>query len=123
MATAAQINQIAEVCHEANAAFCRTLGDMSQPSWKDAPDWQQMSAMDGVAAIAAGVVKKPEDSHISWAASKQRDGWSYGAEKDPERKRHPCLVPFADLPLDQQLKDHIFFGIATAMLGAQGVMP
>jgi hypothetical protein len=75
-----------------------------------------MSALDGVAAISAGVVVRPSDSHASWSAQKLRDGWEYGPVKDPEKKQHPCLVAFDDLPRDQQMKDHIFFGIASAML-------
>jgi hypothetical protein len=40
--------QIARVCHEVNRAYCESLGDMSQPSWEDAPQWQKDSAMLGV---------------------------------------------------------------------------
>jgi RyR domain len=116
VATPQQILAVARVCHEANRAYCTTLGDNSQPAWDDAPDWQQMSALDGVAAISAGVVIRPSDSHESWSRSKLRDGWEYGPVKDPERKQHPCLVPFEELSIEQQMKDHIFFGIASAML-------
>ena len=31
---------IAMLCHSINAAYCRSLGDDTQPSWDDAPDWQ-----------------------------------------------------------------------------------
>ena len=40
---------IAEVCHEANRAYCRTIGDNSQPSWADVPQRQKDSAMADVA--------------------------------------------------------------------------
>jgi hypothetical protein len=38
------IDQVARVCHEANRAYCQTLGDNSQPAWDDAPEWQKDSA-------------------------------------------------------------------------------
>lgn len=108
--------QIAEVCHEQNAAFCRTQGDTSQPSWADAPGWQKSSAVDGVVAIRSGRVTKPSDSHEGWLAEKERTGWKYGPVKNPEAKEHPCFVPYAALPPEQQVKDALFFGTATVLL-------
>lgn len=43
-----RIEDIASVCHEANRAYCRTLGDFSQGPWISAPDWQKQSAIAGV---------------------------------------------------------------------------
>lgn len=41
--------EIARVCHEVNRAYCAALGDLSQPPWADAPEWQRKSALNGVA--------------------------------------------------------------------------
>ena len=106
---------IAEICHEANAAYCRTLADYSQPAWDDAPEWQRESALAGVQAIIDGRVVEPEDSHNSWLEQKQAEGWTYGAEKDPEKKTHPCMRPFYDLPWEQQRKDCLFLAIVQAL--------
>src|SRR5687767_13476949 len=103
--------KIAEICHEVNRGLCLGLGDDSQPRWEDAPDWQKNSAMDGVAAILEGKIQNPEDSHDSWAQQKYRDGWQYGPIKNPDKKEHPCLVPFHELPADQQLKDALFLTV------------
>lgn len=107
---------IASVCHEANRAYCATIGDHSQPAWKDAPAWQAESAFKGVEAIAEGRITAPEQSHESWSAEKIADGWVYGPHKDAEKKEHPCLVPFEALSHEQQTKDHLFFAIATTLL-------
>ena len=40
--------QIARVAHEANRAYCLSLGDPSQLPWEEAPDWAKESAIDGV---------------------------------------------------------------------------
>ena len=34
---------VARVCHQANKALCDAYGDMSQPDWDDAPEWQRGS--------------------------------------------------------------------------------
>lgn len=99
--------QIARVCHEVNRAYCESLGDISQPSWEEAPQWQRESARMGVDLHTMGDFG-PEASHISWMRQKVDDGWTYGAFKDPENKKHPCIMPFAELPREQQAKDFIF---------------
>jgi hypothetical protein len=112
-----QLLDIARVCHEANRAYCATLGDSSQVAFDAAPEWQRQSALTGVSKIAAGETTRPEQSHESWLAEKQATGWKYGEVKDAEAKTHPCFVPFAELPPEQQLKDHLFFAVASALLG------
>jgi len=57
----------------------------------------------------------PEASHKSWMAQKVADGWVYGDTKDPGAKRHPCMVPFSELPVEQQAKDFIFRAVVHAL--------
>lgn len=107
---------IAQVAHEANRAYCQSIGDHFQPTWNTAPDWQRNSAIEGVVAIQTGAVKTPSDSHEGWLAQKRAEGWTYGMVKDPERKEHPCMVDYDQLPPAQQKKDAIFFAVVTALL-------
>lgn len=109
------IDYVAKVCHEANRAYCAALGDISQAPWPDAPEWQRDSARAGVRFIRANPDAGPSASHGSWLAEKERDGWRYGPVKDPERKEHPCYVPYDQLPVEQRAKDHIFGAIVRAM--------
>lgn len=39
-----------------------------------------------------------ESTHDVWAATRMGQGWTYGPKRDDENKRHPCLVPYRDLP-------------------------
>ena len=39
-----------------------------------------------------------ENVHDTWAKGRMDDGWTYGPVRDDAKKRHPCLVPYADLP-------------------------
>lgn len=107
--------QIAAVCHEANRAYCVTIGDSSQPPWDAAPDWQRKSAVLGVEAHIARPDMTAEDSHISWLATKVADGWTYGPVKDAVRKQHPCCVPYGVLPAEQRAKDALFSSIVGAL--------
>jgi len=111
--------QIAKVCHEANRAYCQTIGDDSQPSWEDAPDWQRHSAILGVDFHRRNPDAGTSDSHDSWMDQKIRDGWIYGKVKDAEAKTHPCIVPYSELPIEQRMKDYIFRGIVHAMLDCE----
>lgn len=109
------VDDIAEVCHEANRVYCAALGDFSQLPWVDAPLWQRESARKGVEFCLANPDASPSASHDSWLEEKRRTGWKYGPVKDPEKKEHPCYVPYEELPLEQRLKDHLFKGIVEAL--------
>ena len=37
------IEKIAKTCHEVNKVFCEALGDDSQVSWEEAPEWLKNS--------------------------------------------------------------------------------
>lgn len=117
------IEKIAQVCHEANRAYCSTIGDDSQVAWSEAPDWQRDSAMKGVKfhfqSLKAGIDPLPSASHDSWLEEKRASGWKYGPVKDAEKKEHPCFVPYHELPLEQRLKDYIFAAICRAFYDAE----
>ena len=102
------IERIARVCHEANRAWCAALGDMSQASWDDAPNWQKDSARNGVRFHLENPEAGASHSHDAWLAEKKLTGWKYGSVKDADRKEHPCFVPFDELPPEQQAKDRLF---------------
>lgn len=98
---------IAEICHNVNKAYCESIGDHSQPSWEEAPDWQKESAINGVEFHLDNDVT-PEQSHMNWYVEKDKAGWVYGEVKDPEKKTHPCMVSYSKLPIEQRTKDFLF---------------
>lgn len=109
------VDQIARVAHEVNKAYCASIGDHSQPIWDEAPDWQKSSAIDGVNFHIENTDAGPDASHNNWLKAKEADGWVFGLVKDPEAKTHPCMVLFEELPLEQQIKDHLFRAVVHAM--------
>jgi hypothetical protein len=116
----AAVEACARAAHEANRAYCIAIGDTSQPRWEDAPGWQRTSALNGVEGVLAG--NGPEESHKSWLAEKESTGWKYGPVKDPEKKEHPCFVPYDQLPPEQRQKDAVFVGVVRTMAISLGLI-
>lgn len=49
--------------------------------------------------------KLAENTHDVWAATRIAQGWTYGPARDDVAKKHPCLVPYADLPESEKEYD------------------
>lgn len=92
-----------------------TLGDFTQPLWGSAPRWHILSAIDGVNFHLSNPDADDAATHNNWLAQKEREGWKYGPVKDPEKKEHHCMVPFTELPIEQQKKDALFRAIVHAL--------
>lgn len=106
----------ARAAHEANRLYCSALGDDSQPPWENAPQWQRHSSIRAVQFLKEHPDAPPSALHDSWLEEKRRDGWRYGPVKDPDKKEHPCCVPYDELPESQKAKDAIFGAIFGAVV-------
>jgi hypothetical protein len=106
---------IARVCHEANRAYCISIGDSSQVAWDDAPEWQRTSAVRGVEFARTNPSAPASAQHDAWLADKVADGWTYGPVKDPAKKQHPCCVSYESLPEAQRRKDALFKAVVMAL--------
>ena len=43
--------------------------------------------------------------HDVWARQRLAEGWQYGTERNDERKEHPSLVPYENLPESEKVYD------------------
>ncbi|MBP3590819.1 MAG: Ryanodine receptor Ryr [Muribaculaceae bacterium] len=43
--------------------------------------------------------------HEVWARSRMAQGWTWGPERDDAARRHPCLVPYDELPESEKEYD------------------
>lgn len=46
-----------------------------------------------------------EHAHNVWAAERQAQGWTYGPQRDDEKKQTPCMVPYSKLPDSEKTFD------------------
>lgn len=109
------IEQIAQVAHETNRAYCESIGDFSQIPWGGAADWQKDSSIKGVKFSLDNPAALASAQHEAWLKDKISDGWKYGEVKNPDKKEHPCCVPYEELPIEQRVKDALFIGVVRAM--------
>ena len=105
-----QLVQIARMAHQANNIYRASLGE-SIESWSEASSATRSSAIDGVQARLSGAVQNPVQAHERWLARKVAEGWTYGPEKDEQKKTHPCCLPYFELPEPQRYKDMLFVAI------------
>ncbi|WP_347455697.1 RyR domain-containing protein [Acinetobacter thermotolerans] len=99
---------IAQICHTINAAYCLATGDDSQLPWNEAQEAQRQSAVMGVEKYLENPDITPEQLHEAWYQHKLGEGWEFGEVKDYENKKHPCMVPYDQLPQEQKVKDYLF---------------
>ena len=66
------------------------------------------------------VEKMARNVHEVWAHGRIADGWTFGKTRDDEKKTHPCLVPYEELPeLEKEYDRHTAMGTLKFIL-AQG---
>ena len=46
-----------------------------------------------------------KNTHEVWSENRIKDGWTYGSERNDEKKHHPCLVPYEMLPEEEKKYD------------------
>jgi hypothetical protein len=117
------LETIGRLVHETNRVWAELNGDCSQTPWPDAPEWQRSSTMASVRFFREHPDADDSAMHQAWLDDKRRAGWTYGQVKDPERKQHPCMVPFAQLPPEQQFKDRLLRTVVAMGLKGARLLP
>jgi len=113
--------KVAEIAHTVNRLYrTRLCSEEPGPTWAEAPDWEQRSVRVGVQAVADNPATTPVDSHSSWMALKQEEGWKHGDVKSAAKKEHPCLLPYDQLPAEQRMKDRLFIAVVRSLLPDMG---
>jgi hypothetical protein len=46
-----------------------------------------------------------ENAHDIWAAQRLAQGWTHGPSRDDANRKHPCLIPYTDLPESEKEYD------------------
>ncbi|OPY55902.1 MAG: RyR domain protein [Pelotomaculum sp. PtaU1.Bin035] len=48
-----------------------------------------------------------KNAHDIWALQRIAEGWQHGPERNDANKKHPCLVPYEELPDSEKEYDRI----------------
>lgn len=105
---------IAQVAHNINQALRAALGETVEVWDATAPE-HKASILAGVDMHVANPDVTPEAAHESWLAQKVAEGWTLGDVKDLEAKTHPCILPYAELPTEQKVKDYLFRAVVHSL--------
>jgi hypothetical protein len=58
-------------------------------------DTTKISLSSDIMALSEILAK---NTHEVWASGRIAEGWTYGDVLDDIKKKHPCLVPYEELP-------------------------
>ena len=58
-------------------------------------DTTEISLSDSLINLTEAMAR---NVHEVWAVGRIKEGWKYGEVRDDEKKTHPCLVSYEDLP-------------------------
>jgi len=115
--------EIARIAHAANSALRSELGQ-EVTAWEELDLKRQAGVVAGVASIRErlkdGYAPSPEESHARWMGSMAAQGWRQGENQNAEKKTHPNMVPYAQLPESERRKDALFIAIVVALLPESG---
>lgn len=65
----------------------------------DTSDVELPESLDELAELIA------ENVHEVWSQNRMNEGWSYGAARDDNARKHPCLLPYDELPESEKEYD------------------
>lgn len=99
-----KIDFISKIWHL--AWCCYQLGANQDYNLKMNND-QWLSYSQGVKHFLQNPNLTAEDNHINWMNMKESQGWVLGKEKDFDKKTHPDLIPYDELPLIEKNKDEM----------------
>ena len=49
--------------------------------------------------------KMAKNVHEIWSQTRISQGWTYGPERNDVEKKHPCLIPYEELPEEEKVYD------------------
>jgi hypothetical protein len=114
--TDAELNGFAAVAWAADAELRAQHGDPVPLLPGDSGDADAHEVtLARVRAVLGGAV--PGDLHEAWRQAREAQGWARGPRADSQAKTHPFLVPYADLPEAQRVRDRLLAVIVRELAG------
>jgi len=105
--TVHELDLVTRAAHEVDRSWNEVIGAHVNKQWEVLTEKEQQTAKNAVIGVITHDFNA-EQTHVSWVAEKKSQGWTYGEVKDLERKTHPCLVSWAELPIEFRVKDELW---------------
>jgi ryanodine receptor 2 len=71
------------------------------------PDPIQTESFDLPPHLSELLERLAENIHENWAKRRLDEGWIYGDQRNDQKKQHPCLVPYPQLPEEEKAYDRL----------------
>ena len=78
---------------------------MKENKLDDIPEPMDLSLVDLPESLIQLSERIAENVHEVWAKARMDEGWTYGEKRDDIHKKHPCLVPYDELPEEEKEYD------------------
>ena len=69
------------------------------------PEPMDLSLVDLPESLIQLSERIAENVHEVWAKARIDEGWTYGEKRNDIHKKHPCLVPYDELPEEEKEYD------------------
>lgn len=69
------------------------------------PEPMDLSLVDLPESLIQLSERIAENVHEVWVKARIDEGWTYGEKRDDIHKKHPCLVPYDELPEEEKEYD------------------
>ena len=109
------ITAFAQVAHQQNQAYKAAIGQPLEGSWSQMDSTGQQFVLDKVRYYLMNSHAVVSSLHDDWAYSQFNNGWAFGESLDEEKRTHPLLVLFSELPLTRQIEDLMFMQTVYAL--------
>lgn len=93
----------AKTAHSVLQCVNRKFNCKELPAWEQTLTWYRASMVKHIEYIIYHNYK-PSRIHDKWIKRKIGFGLKYGKELDWNKKTHPLLVPFTELPVEERMK-------------------
>lgn len=94
---------LARICHEAHVALRIGLNDSADDvHWDALPRRRKDTVVNQVRLFREG--KTLAEVHEAWVIRMAEDGWRHGLTRNLIQKMHPNMIPYEQLPPEEQAK-------------------
>lgn len=113
-------DELPEALRESNRRFARGIeAKLPLVSW-ELVEGEGKPEVHPLVVEAAEVELLAPQEHERWRRDLEEDGWRIGSERDPERRTHPMLIDWDQLPEAEREKDREAVRGIPALLAAAG---